>query len=279
MPTKMELLKKNRKFKICLAIVLAILALGIIGPFFTRDPSEWLAGGRWEPPSFNFLLGTDMAGRDVFAQLCIAIRDSLWVGTLAGALALGIAILMGGVFAYKKGLVDEGANLIINIFLVLPQLVILVVMASLLEGRSLIAVAMLIALFSWPWMARNMRSQVLSLRERKFVDLARISGKSDFTIVVKEILPNMLAYVFLVFIMATGWAVVMESSISVIGLGPTTGFTLGKMLQYVIAWDVIRLGAWWYFIPPGLIIVMFTGTLLMLTSVIDDVLNPKVRTE
>jgi len=275
----MELLKKNRKLKICLAIVLAILALGIIGPFFTGDPSKWLAGDRWEPPSFNFLLGTDMGGRDVFAQLCLAVRDSLWVGALAGALALGIAILMGGVLAYKRGLIDEGANLIINIFLVLPQLVLLVVMASLLEGRSLIVVAMLIALFSWPWMARNLRSQILSLRERKFVDLARISGKSDFTIVLKEILPNMLAYVFLVFIMATGWAVVMESSISVIGLGPTTGFTLGKMLRLVIDWDVIRLGAWWYFIPPGLIIVMFTGTLMMITSVIDDVLNPKVRTE
>ena len=279
MPTRMELLKKNRKFKICLVIVLAILALGIIGPFFTGDPSKWRADRRWEPPSFNFLLGTDMGGRDVFAQLCLAIRDSLWVGTLAGALALGIAILMGGVLAYKRGLIDEGANLIINVFLVLPQLVLLVVMASLLEGRSLIVVAMLIAIFSWPWMARNIRSQILSLRERKFVDLARISGKRDFTIVVKEILPNMLAYVFLVFIMATGWAVVMESSISLIGLGPTTGFTLGKMLEYVIKWDVIRLGAWWYFIPPGLVIVMFTGTLMMLTSVIDDVLNPKVRTE
>ena len=79
--------------------------------------------------------------------------------------------------------------------------------------------------------------------------------------------------------MATGWAVVMESSISVIGLGPTTGFTLGKMLRLVIEWDMIRLGAWWYFIPPGLVIVMFTGTLMMITSVIDDVLNPKVRTE
>lgn len=279
MPTRRELLAKNRKFKICLAIVLAILALGIIGPFVTGDPSEWLAGAPYEPPSFRFLLGTDMGGRDVFAQLCVGIRDSLFVGALAGALALGIAILMGGVLAYKKGLIDEGANLITNIFLVLPQLIILIVMASLLAGRSLVTVAILIALFSWPWMARNMRSQVLSLRERKFVDLARISGKSDFTIVVKEILPNMLAYVFLVFIMATGWAVVMESSISVIGLGPTTGFTLGKMLRLVIDWDMIRLGAWWYFIPPGLVIVMFTGTLMMLTSVIDDVLNPKVRTE
>jgi peptide/nickel transport system permease protein len=117
------------------------------------------------------------------------------------------------------------------------------------------------------------------LRERKFVDLARISGKRDFTIVVKEILPNMLAYVFLVFVMATGWAVVMESSISVIGLGPTTGFTLGKMLQLVIDWQALSRGIWWYFMPPGVIIVLFTGTLIILTSVIDDILNPKVRKE
>lgn len=279
LPTRMELLAKNRKFQICLAIVLAIVALGVIGPFVTGDPSEYRMYERWEPPSSKFLLGTDMAGRDVFAQLCVATRDSLWVGTLAGALALGIAISMGGVLAYKKGLIDEGANLVTNIFLVLPVLVVLIVIAAILKGRSLFTVGVLIALFSWPWMARNIRSQVLSLRERKFVDLARISGKSDFTIVVKEILPNMLAYVFLVFIMATGWAVVMESSLSVIGLGPTTGFTLGKMLRNVIDWAALTQGAWWYFIPPGLVIVMFTGTLMMITSVIDDVLNPKVRTE
>jgi len=275
----MQLLAKNRAFQICSVIILAIIALGIIGPFVTRNPKEY-AGGIYEPPSSTFLLGTDMAGRDVFAQLCVAIRDSLFVGVIAGSLALGIAVLMGGVLSYKKGLIDEGANLVANIFMVLPALVILIVIASLLEdSRSLITVGILIALFSWPWMARNIRSQILSLRERKFVDLARISGKRDFTIVVKEILPNMLAYVFLVFVMATGWAVVMESSISVIGLGPTTGFTLGKMLQLVIDWQALSRGIWWYFMPPGVIIVLFTGTLIILTSVIDDILNPKVRKE
>lgn len=187
--------------------------------------------------------------------------------------------LWEGSFRIKKGLIDEGANLVANIFMVLPVLVILIVIARLLEGRSLVTVGILIALFSWPWMARNIRSQVLSLRERKFVDLARISGKRDFTIVVKEIVPNMLAYVFLVFVMATGWAVVMESSISVIGLGPTTGFTLGKMLQLVIDWQALSRGIWWYFLPPGVIIVLFSGTLIILTSLIDDILNPKVRKE
>jgi len=276
-PSRMELLAKNRKFQSCSVIVIGIVMLGVIGPFVTRDPSEG-AGGRYEPPSFKFLLGTDMAGRDIFAQLCVAIRDSLWVGIIAGLSSLIIAILIGGFLAYKRGLVDEGANLVTNIFLVLPELVILIIIAALLEGRSLVVVGILIGLFSWPWMARSIRSQILSLRERKFVDLARISGKSDLSIVVKEILPNMLAYVFLVFIIGIGSAIVVEAGISVIGLGPTIGFTLGKMLQWAISWEAIPQGIWWYFVPPGLILVILTGTLVMITAVIDDVLNPKVRT-
>ena len=276
MSSRITLLLKNRKFQFCLGIVIVIILLGIIGPFFTRDPLK-IAGRIYEPPSSHFLLGTDMAGRDVFAQLCNAIRDSLTVGIIAGFLAVGIAILIGAVLVYEGGVVDEGANVITNVFLVIPQLTILMVIASLLGKRSLIIVAILIALFNWPWMARSIRSQLLSLKERKFVDLSRISGRSNFVIVVKEILPNMLAYIFLVLIIGISSAVVIESGISVIGLGPTEGFTLGKMLDLVIRHEAAQQGKWWYFIPPGLILVIFTGSLLMITAVIDNVLNPRTR--
>lgn len=97
----MKLLAKNRAFQICSAIILAIVALGIIGPFVTRDPQDYV-GGIYEPPSSTFLLGTDMAGRDIFAQLCVSIRNSLFVGVIAGSLALGIAVFMGGILSYKK---------------------------------------------------------------------------------------------------------------------------------------------------------------------------------
>lgn len=278
MPSRMELLAKNWKFQVCAIIVIGIIMLGVVGPFVTRNPSEG-AGGIYEPPSFKFLLGTDMAGGDIFAQLCTAIRDSLWVGIIAGLTALLIAVVVGGFLAYKKGLVDEGANLVTNIFMVLPELVILIIIAALLSTRSLVVVGLLMGLLSWPWMARSIRSQILTLRERRFVDLARISGKGDLTIVVKEILPNMLAYVFLVLILGVSGAIVWEASISVIGLGPTEGFTLGKMLEWAIRFNAVSQGVWWYFAPPGLTLVILTGTLIMITAVIDDVLNPKVRTE
>lgn len=277
MSGRVELLLKNKRLQVYLGIAIIIIMLGLVGPFFTRDPSKILVGGIYESPSYEFLLGTDMAGRDIFAQLCNGIRDSLMVGIIAGFSAVGIAIIIGGVLAYKGGVIDEGANFITNVFLTLPQLVILMVVSSLLGKRSLIIVAILIGLFSWPWMARSIRSQLLSLKERKFVDLCRISGKSDFVIVVKEILPNMLAYIFLLLIIGISSAVIVESGISVLGLGPTEGFTLGKMLNLVIRHEAVQQGIWWYFIPPGLVLVAFTGSLLMITAVIDDVLNPKTR--
>jgi len=283
-PSRIELLARNRKFQVCSIIVIIIAMFGIVGPFFTRDPREIMrkedgTARRWEPPSTEFLLGTDTAGRDVLAQVCVAIRNSLFVGVIAGLLALTIGVIIGGLLAYKGGLVDETANLTTNIFLVLPQLVVLIVIASVLHSRSLLVVGILIGLFNWAWMARSIRSQLLSLKERNFVDLARISGKGDFSIVAKEILPNMLAYIFLCLIIGISSAVVVEASISMIGLGPTTAFTLGKMLEWAVSWETHSIGAWWYFIPPGVILVMFTGTLLMITAVIDDVLNPKLRTE
>lgn len=276
MSGRVTLLLKNGKFKLCLGIVIVIILLGAIGPFFTRDPLK-IAGRIYEPPSSQFLLGTDMAGRDVFAQLCNGIRDSLMVGFIAGFSAVGIAILIGAVLVYEGGVLDEGANVITNVFLVIPQLPILIFVAALLGKRSLLMVAILIALFNWPWMARSIRSQILSLKERKFVDLSQISGKNNFTIVIKELLPNMLAYIFLVLIIGISSAVVIESGISVIGLGPTEGFTLGKMLDLVIRHEAVQQGKWWYFIPPGLILVIFTGSLIMITAVIDNVLNPRTR--
>jgi peptide/nickel transport system permease protein len=276
MSGRVALLLKNRKFQFFLGIAIVIALLGVIGPAFVRDPLE-IAGKVYEHPSSKFLLGTDMAGRDVFAQLCHAVHDSLIVGIIAGFLAVGIAILIGAILAYKGGAIDESANVITNVFLVLPQLTILIVVASLLGKRSLILVSVLIGLFNWPWMARSIRSQLLTLKERKFIDLAKISGKSSFAIVVKEILPNMLAYIFLVLIIGISSAIVMESGISVIGLGPTEGFTLGKMLDLVIRHEAAQQGKWWYFVPPGLVLVVFTSSLIMITAVIDDVLNPRTR--
>lgn len=276
MASRWELLAGNRTFQVCLAILFFIVLLGVIGPLLTKSP-DVTAGAKYEPPSSEFLLGTDAFGRDVFAQLCTGIRNSLAVASLAGLIAIAIGVAMGAVGGFKRGLVNEGLNTITNVFMVLPVIIILILIGALLEQRSMFIVAVLIGVFSWPWTARAIRSQVLSLKERKFVDLARISGKGDFAIAVKEILPNMMAYVFMCFAIQLGSAIVAEAGISMIGLGPSNVTTLGTMLHWSIQAQAISLGAWWWFVPPGVVIMIATGTIMMASSVIDDVFNPRLR--
>ncbi|PKP58910.1 ABC transporter permease [Candidatus Atribacteria bacterium HGW-Atribacteria-1] len=270
------LVKKNPKFMVSLGIVLFIVAIGVIGPLVTVDPLDFV-GIPFEKPSLKFILGTDSFGRDIFAQLCTGLQTSLKIGVFASSIAILIAFIVGGLGAYKGGLVDEGANFFVNIIMVFPMLPLLLILSAFFEVRSLWLVGMLIAITSWPWAARCMRSQILSLKEREFVDLARISGLKDIEIVIKEVLPNLLAYVFMVFVVSIGGAVVAEAGISMIGLGPTDVISLGQMLYWALLNESTRMGIWWWFIPPGLILTVFTVSLLVMHSAMDEVFNPRLR--
>ena len=276
MSSRIELLAKNRRFQVCLGVVLLIIAVGVIGPYMTLDPYDY-TGRRYEPPSSEHILGTDILGRDVWAGLVVGIRNSLMVGFLAGLIGLLIAFAVGGFSGYIGGVVDETINTITNVFLVLPVIPLLIILSSSLKVRSLLTVAGFIGVIMWAGGARSLRSQVLSLKQRSFVNLARISGKGTANIIFREIFPNMLAYVFISFCGMFGGAVMAEAGISLIGLGPTTIETLGSMLHWSIMNQAIHIGVWWWFVPPGVVLISFTGALLALGSVMDDVLNPKLR--
>lgn len=233
------------------------------------------------PPISDHPLGLNTTMNDIFARLLSGIRNSLFVALIGGVIAISIALMFGGVLSYMCGLWDDLSNAIANIMLSLPQLVFFLLIASAIppENRSLLLVGTVIGLVQWPWMARSIRSQVLSLKERKFVDLAKITGKGDMKISIAEVLPNMLSYIFLVFILAMSSAIIIEASISAIGLGPQlTTPTLGNILKNAIDHEALTsFDALHWMIPPGLIVVFFAGTLILLNSIIDDVLNPKSR--
>ena len=275
-----ELLIRSRKFLIGTAIVLAIILFAIIGPALTRDPLAY-SSHYVEPPSNEFLLGTGNFGEDVLAQLCTGTRNSLMIGAIAGGLAMLIAVLLGGIGPYKGGLVDEIANAFTNAVMVFPMLPLLILLAAILEERSMFLLASLIGLTSWPWAARCIRSQVLTLKERGFIDVARMSGMKDRKIVVAEIMPNMLAYIIVVFVVSLSIAVLTEAGLSMIGLGPdpSTSVTLGSMLYWVmnstqaaLPWDL-----WWCFIPPGLILTIFLVAVFIMHNGMDEVFNPRLR--
>jgi peptide/nickel transport system permease protein len=275
-----ELLIRSRKFLIGTAIVLAIILFAIIGPALTRDPLAY-SSHYVEPPSNEFLLGTGNFGEDVLAQLCTGTRNSLMIGAIAGGLAMLIAVLLGGIGPYKGGLVDEIANAFTNVVMVFPMLPLLILLAAIFEQRSMFLLALLIGLTSWPWAARCIRSQVLTLKERGFIDVARMSGMKDRKIVVAEIMPNMLAYIIVVFVVSLSIAVLTEAGLSMIGLGPdpSTSVTLGSMLYWVMNSTQAALpwNLWWCFIPPGLILTIFLVAVFIMHNGMDEVFNPRLR--
>ncbi len=269
-PKITKILLRNKRLLVCILIILGFAILGAIGPFFVADPLKSI-GRPMEPPSWDHLLGTDIFGRDLFSWLVHGIRNSLMVGVLAGAISLLIAITLGGLSGYLRGFVGESINCIINIFLVIPVVPLLIILSTLSTQRSHLLVALFIGCVSaWPGSARAIRAQVLSLREKEFVNLAITTGKGDGSILFGEILPNMLSYIFLQFCGAVAHAMLSEAGISLIGLGPANVPTLGLMLHRAIQNLSILLGMWWWFIPPGVTLVILSGALYTISIVYES---------
>ncbi|WP_150238972.1 ABC transporter permease [Nocardiopsis quinghaiensis] len=269
--------RRNPKLLIGLGIVLAFLLLGIIGPFFVgHDPNEYV-GPQTQPPSGEYWLGTTTFGQDIWAQFVYGLRSTFLIGVFGGGVAFVIGTAVGFVAGYKGGIIDEILNMITNVVLVLPAMVVLIVAIAYLEARGLFVQGLFIGLTSWPWAARAVRSQALSLATRDYVDLARLSGRRTWKIITTEIAPNMSSYLVMSFILLFGGAILIAAGLDFIGLGPAGGVSLGLMLQSASQWSALQLSMWWWFIPPGLGITAIVGSLYILNVGLDEVFNPKLR--
>lgn len=196
---------------------------------------------------------------------------------IGGGLATFVGLIVGFFAGYEGGIIDEILMMLTNILLVIPTLALLIIVASYLPYRGVFIQSVIIGLTAWPWTARAVRSQTLSLKMREFVNLARITGRSHLKIILYEILPNMLSYVFMVIILQFGGAILAAVGLDFIGLGPTQGISLGLMMQNAVLWNAIQLGMWWWAIPPGLVITLIVGALYFMNTGLDEVFNPKLR--
>jgi peptide/nickel transport system permease protein len=268
---------KNTKLKIGLAVVLVFVLLAVFGPVITPyKPLDFVQAGANKPSAENWL-GTTALGEDVFSQLVYGLGMTFLVGLLGGGLATVLGVMIGFIAGYRGGLVDELLNMLTNIILVIPSLVVLIIIAAYLDVRGVLIESVFIACFNWPWTARAVRAQTFSLRTREFVDLARLSGVSSLKIIVNEIAPNMLSYLLLVFILQFGGAILTAATLDFIGLGPTNGISLGLMMNYAFIGGSLMVGYWWWFIPPGLVITALVGALYITNVGLDEVFNPKLR--
>lgn len=274
-----ELLLKSRKAMSGLIVLVIFILIGAVGPLFVGDPYAMNLSLMGRPPSLQHLLGTTSFGQDVFAQLCNAIGNSLLVGLVAGGLGTLIAVLVGAVGPYRGGFADRISNLITNLALVLPLIPLFIIIASVIRGLNLFLIGVILAVTSWPWAARSIRSQMLTLKEREFVNLARMSGDGNVRIVLAEILPNMMAYIMMVFVILTGTGILAESALSMIGVSTTPTITLGYMLYWAQHETIVPFwwNIYWWFIPPGIVLTIILTAFFVIHAGLDEVFNPKLR--
>ena len=226
-------------------------------------------------------LGTDNFGRDTLKELVSAAGTSIVIGLIAGAVATLIGLLFGLLSGYMGGLVDDIIMFITNIFTVIPGFVLLILISYSIgqEGRGATVVALVIGLTSWTWTARSVRSQVISLRNRDHVNLSKISGHSLARILLTDILPYIMSYVVMAFILQVSSGILAEAQLSLLGLGPKTTEvpTLGLMMNWAMLYSAHLNGSWWAYFPVILMITLISFSLNLMNTGLDQVFNPTLR--
>ncbi|GIE86976.1 ABC transporter permease [Actinoplanes regularis] len=275
---KVRRLARNKKLLAGLIIGGAIVLFGVFGPLLTQDPALVNDIGL-TPPSADHWLGTTQTGQDVLAQLAYGTRGSLAVGAIVGVLTLILSTFFGVVGAYAGGWFDEMFSLFTNVMLVIPGLPLVIVISSYVPDKNIWLVSIVLAITSWAGSARVLRGYTLSLRDRDYVLAARVAGEKRRRILAVEILPNLIPLLASQVVFAVIFAILGEAGLSYLGLGASGSFTWGTMLYYAQNGLALRLGAWWWFVPPGLMLALFGAALSLINFSIDEIINPKLRNQ
>jgi peptide/nickel transport system permease protein len=228
-------------------------------------------------PSWEHPMGTESNGRDMLAVLLVGAPRSLWIGLIAASIGMLIGIILGFTAGYLGGWVDAVIRTISDSIIVIPALAVLIVIAAYVRTVSIESMALLLAMFAWPAPTRYIRAQVLSMRERGYVNMARISGASSFDVMFKEMMPNMLPYLAASFTGNVSGAILAASSLEALGLGPTRIPTLGMTIFYAIRAAAILRGMWWWWGPPIVILIILFSGLFLMNIGLDEIANPRLR--
>jgi peptide/nickel transport system permease protein len=254
-----------------------MLVVALVGPLIADNKPLEFGGPVDQAPSSEYWFGTTSFGQDVFAQFVYGLRAAFLVGAVGGGIAWLLGAGIGFTAGYRGGWVDDVLNMLTNVVIVIPTLAILIIVAAYLNVHSYATEAILIGLTSWPWAARAVRAQTFSLKTREFVDIARLSGRSTRQIITTEIAPNMSSYLLMMFILLFGGAILIGASLDFLGLGPADSVSLGLMMHNAFLSSALLLGLWWWFVPPGVGIILIVGGLYVMNVGLDEIFNPKLR--
>jgi len=263
------------------AILLGMFVLAaIIGPFVApydpsfQNPSPALS---LHAPYSAHLLGTTQSGQDVLSQLLVGIRLTLELAFFVGLVATALSVIVGVTAAFLGGVWDEVLSLLTNVFLVIPALPLLIVLLGYLQTKGQSATILVLSLLSWPWGARVVRAQTLAIRNRDFIAAARETGEKTWRIIGYEIVPNEVSLIAASFVNTVLYAIGASVALAFIGVTNLNSWSLGTMLYWAQSQQALQLGAWWWFVPPGLAVALIGTGLVLLNTGIDELGNPRLR--
>jgi peptide/nickel transport system permease protein len=264
-------------------ILLLFVVLAIFGPLFAPFPPT--ARNAINPnshgiplaPTLTHLFGTDTFGRDIFSEWLVSLRATVELGVLTATIASVLTVSVGVTAGFLGGVADEGLSLLTNVFLVLPQLPLLIIVLVFLPGSSVVVVALVLALLGWSWGARVIRAQTLTLRSRDFVGAARENGERTWRLVVFEVLPNEVSLIAANFVGTFLYAILTSVALAFIGVTPDSAWTLGTMLYWAESANAFIAGQWWMYVPAGLSVAVLGTSLVLLNFGLDELGNPRLR--
>lgn len=271
--------QRNPQLLVGLIMFLALALFWLIGPFvIDTSKANPLSAPPDMFPSSEYPLGTDSTGRQLLPVLLKGTLYTLQIGLVAGSVGLIIGIILGFLAGYYGGPLDSVIRTAADVILTIPTLAVLVVIASLIKERLTPQnMAQVIALLAWMWPTRTIRSQVLTLRERPFVEMARLSGVGDLKIIVQELFPNLLPYIAASFVGAVSAAILAAVGLEALGLGPQHDPTLGMTIFWGIYYGAILRGMWWWWLPPIVAISYVFIGLFLISWGLDELANPRLR--
>ncbi|HET6938670.1 MAG TPA: ABC transporter permease [Nocardioides sp.] len=274
-----RLFRSHRSGMLGLGLLLFFIGVAVFAPLLA-DPDGLditkASGAVLEPPSREYWLGTDDSGRPILTELIYGARVSLFVGLLATLISMVIGTLVGLASGFLEGWPARILFRITEWFLVIPFLPFALVLATIL-GRGLFNISLVIGLTSWPATAFLIRAQTLSIRERPYLERARVLGVGRPSQILRHVLPNVMPMVFANTTLTVAAAILTETTLSFLGLGDPTRISWGSMLDNAFQVGAITTGAWWYIIPPGVCVVLVVLGFTLVGQALEDVFNPRLR--
>jgi peptide/nickel transport system permease protein len=273
-----DVFRANSLGMIGLIVLAAFVIMAVIGNFFTPYVTSGVGtfAEILNPPSWAHPFGTDDVGRDVLSQVLKGAGVSLLVGMLAATISVVVGAIIGLLSGYYRGILGIVLVRFTDIFLIIPALPLIIILAALL-GSTIWNVIFVIGILGWPGTARIARSQTLVIRELPYTLRARSLGASEHHIILRHVLPGILPLLFANTVLVIGSAILSEATISFLGLGDPTRLSWGTMLNFAFSRGALFAGAYWYVIPPGVCIALIVLAFTCLGYALDEVLNPRLR--